>query len=245
MTDLIISDAMKAVTGRLLPGLALGGILLSGTAAYGYAVAASPDAATGPADLGTVSGQVVRAWMMMFLFAALFGAIHVTREYSAGTIGRSVLVAGRTRFLAVKTTTSAAVGALFGLVAVTLGLASAQGFLPLVGAHPVWTRDVWLTAAGVFACCVAAGVWGAALGWIIRHQVGAVSVVVFLTLVVEPALQRIVPDVSAYLLTIAMSALYLDGKPELLSVPLALTVVVGWLAAAWLLARRQLLARDI
>lgn len=247
MRNLLVAEWTKATTGRVLPGLALGAALLSSTTAYGYAAMADPDVEPkSPIDLASITGEVVRSWMMVFLFAAIFGAVFVTREYSARTIGRSVLLsAGRGRLLTAKVTVATTVGVLFGLLAVVLGLISAPILLNLVGAHSEFTRDAWLTAAGVFVCCVAASAWGALLGWIIRNQAAAITTVIVLTLLVDPAVQQVVPEASSYLLTIALSALYRDGKPELLDIPWALLVVLGWLAAAFLLARWRLLTHDV
>ncbi len=56
---------------------------------------------------------------------------------------------------------------------------------------------------------------------------------------------RLIPEVGKFLMTIAMSSVFRDGKPELLSEPVAFLVIGGWLAIAWFGARKLFLTRDI
>ncbi|KOT80914.1 hypothetical protein ADK70_27070 [Streptomyces rimosus subsp. pseudoverticillatus] len=246
MRDLLSAEWMKAWVGRTWLVLAGSGAFMSLLASLGYA--SEPDKKITEQHMGltTITNDSVRAWMMTFLFAALFGAIFVTREYTSGTIGRSVLLGGtRSRLFAAKALVGTAIGALSGLLAVALALGVTWGTLATSGHDPEITRETWLIAAGVFACNVLAGPWGVLLGWIIRHQVGAVVALIALTLLVDPALVRLIPEVGKFLMTIAMSSVYRDGKPELLSEPVAFLVIGGWLAIAWFGARKLFLTRDI
>ncbi|GHC51257.1 ABC transporter permease [Streptomyces cinnamoneus] len=246
MRDLLPAEWMKAWAGRTWLICAASGSFMSLLASLGYASDTDKKITEQHMDLATITNDSVRAWMMTFLFASLFGAIFVVREYTAGTIGRSVLLSGtRTRLFAAKALVGTAMGALSGLLAVALAFAATYGALASNGHNPEITRETWLIAAGIFVCNVLAGPWGVLFGWIIRHQVGAVTTLLALTLIVDPALQRLVPDVGKFLMTIAMSSVYRDGKPELLSEPIAFLVIAGWLAAAWFGARKLFLTRDI
>lgn len=97
----------------------------------------------------------------------------------------------------------------------------------------------------MFACNVLAAPWGVFIGWIVRHQIGAVGALMALTLLLDPALQRLVPDVAKYLLTIAMSSVYRDVHTDLFSPGTALLVIAGWLGVAGLAAHRLFRSRDI
>ncbi|BFO21399.1 hypothetical protein SHKM778_77870 [Streptomyces sp. KM77-8] len=98
---------------------------------------------------------------------------------------------------------------------------------------------------GVFTVTLLAAPWGVLLGWIIRHQVVLVAVLLGQALLIDESLLRLVPSVGRFMLTIAMSSVYRDGKPELLSVPVALLVIAVWLAVAGVVARRVVLRRDV
>ncbi|GAA3800572.1 ABC transporter permease subunit [Streptomyces coacervatus] len=246
MRDLLSAEWMKAWTGRTWLIIAASGAFMCLLASLGYTSGIDKKITEQHMDLSTVTDDSVRAWMMTLLFASLFGAVFVTREYTAGTIGRSVLLSGsRARLFTAKALVGTAMGALSGLLAVALAFATTWGALAASGHSPEITRETWLIAAGILACNVFAGPWGVLLGWIIRHQVGAVVTLLALTLLVDPALQQLAPDVAKFLLTIAMSSVYRDAKPDLLPEPIAVVVIAGWLAAAWFGARKLFLARDI
>ncbi|MDX2527920.1 ABC transporter permease [Streptomyces europaeiscabiei] len=246
MRNLLAGEWAKAWTGRgwlILVGCS---VLMSLLGALGYASQGATAIEEGTMGRAAVTDDIVRSWFMMSLFTSLFGAIFVSREYTSGAIGRSVLMSGgRTRLLAAKVLIATAVGALAALFTAALSLASAWGALAANGTEPAWHGETWLILLGVFTVNTLAAPWGALIGWIVRHQVGAVVTVVALTLVVDPAVQVLVPDAGKYLMTIAQSSVYRDMKPELLSTPLALLVIAGWLAAAGLLARKLFTARDV
>lgn len=245
MRNLVHGELRKAVTGRTWWILMLAGTFLCLLSTFGFASEGHKAVAAG-GSAADVTNDIARAWMMMFLFASLSGAILVTREYGTGTVARSVLLAGsRGRLLVAKTAVATAAGAAFGLLAAGLGaLACAFAGAPY-GDSAAFTRETWLILAGVFACSVLAAPWGALLGWIVRNQVSAVALLITLTLVVDPGVQALAPEAAQYLLTIAMSSVYQDVKPDLLPVPWAFAAIAGWLTAAWFAARRLLTTRDI
>ncbi|MFJ5546909.1 ABC transporter permease [Streptomyces sp. NPDC093225] len=245
MRNVIRGELRKAVTGRQWWILPLAGTFLCLLSTFGFA-AEGHKAVLAGGSAQDVTNDIARSWMMMFLFASLSGAILVSREYGHGTIGRSVLLAGsRTRLLTAKVAVATAAGAVFGLLAAGLGaLACATAGLPY-GDSPAFTGETGLILAGVFACSLLAAPWGALVGWMLRNQVAAVALLITLTLVVDPGVQALAPDVAKYLLTIAMSAVYHDAKPDLLPVPWAFAAIAGWLTAAWFAAHRLVRTRDI
>ncbi|MEU6481280.1 ABC transporter permease [Streptomyces sp. NPDC047017] len=246
MRDLLAAEWAKTWTGRAWWSLALIGVALGVLASSGFAATADEDIAKGTTDASAVTDQLVRSWFMLLLFSALLGAVCVTREYQSGAIGRSVLLGGgRSRLLTAKLAAGTAAGVLFGLLAVACAAVSPWVFLAGTEHHPVWTRETTLTLAGVFVVTVLGAPWGVLLGWAIRNQAAAVSTLLGLTLFVDEALLRVLPAVGRFTLTIAMSSVYRDGKPELLSEPWAFVVIAAWLAAAYAVARKVFLSRDV
>ncbi|MDX3854084.1 ABC transporter permease [Streptomyces sp. AK02-01A] len=245
MRNLIAGEARKALTGRAWWYLPLAGAWLCLITTFGYVSEGEKAIASGSTALA-VGQDVARAWMMMFLLSSVFGAVAVTRDYASGTMIRSMLLAGsRSRLFGAKLVVATAAGAVFGLFAVVLGTASVfLGPLPF-GLEAAADGETALILAGVFVCCLLAAPWGALVGWIVRSQTGAVATLLALTLAVDPGLQRLVPDAAKFLLTIAMSSVYRDVKPDLLSLPWAYAVIAAWLAAAFLVGRRLVRTRDI
>lgn len=231
MRNTLLAESTKAVSTPVWLYMIGGGVLLSVVSAYGFVSEVEADSLPTQAR-ADLTGEVVRAWMTMHLLSSLFGAVYVAQEYGTGTISRSVLLGGgRGRIFTAKALVAAAMGAVFGAVAFAGALVSPMLFMPAGGFSAEWTTETWQTAAGVFAVTALAVPWGAMVGWIVRNRVAAVLILVLLTMGLEPYLLRAVPEVAKYLMTIAMSSVYLDGKPELLSVPWALAVIGGWIAA--------------
>ncbi len=246
MRDLLAAEWAKIWSGRAAWSMALIGLVLCVLAGSGYVAVADADIAKGTTTIQDVTGQLVRSWFMMLLISALLGAVYVSREYQAGTIGRSVLLSGsRARLFGAKLVVGTAMGAVFGLLAAVCAAVSPWIFLRGTEHDPAWTRETTLTLVGVFTVTVLGAPWGVLLGWILRNQAAAVAVVLGLTLFVDEALLRLAPVVGKFTMTIAMSSVYRDGKPELLSEPWAFVVIAGWLAAAGYAAHRFLHRRDV
>ncbi|MFG2311289.1 ABC transporter permease [Streptomyces sp. NPDC048566] len=246
MRNVLAGEWMKAWTGRTWSVLAATGVFMSLLTCFGYASQGDEGIALGRTTAAAVTDDMAQAWMMTFLMSAVFGGLVVTREYASGAVARSVLLSGgRTRLLSAKALVATAAGLLNGLLAAGLAVLCSLTIPGHFGYGADWSGHTTRIVLGVVAVNAIAAPWGAFLGWIIRGQLATVVTVIALTLLVEPGLQEIAPKAAAYLPTIAMSSVYLDGKPELLSVPLALLVLAGWLAAAAATARHLLLSRDV
>ncbi|MEV8535708.1 ABC transporter permease [Streptomyces sp. NPDC051211] len=247
MRNVIAAEWSKAWTGRAWWILALIGVFLGVLAGTGFVAQADADIAAGRDTVEAATDQVVRCWFMLLLFSALFGAVFVTKEYNSGAIARTVLLSGgRDRLLAAKLIAGTGMGALYAVLATVLAAASPTLFLATTTEYePVWTGETTLTLVGVFTVTLLGAPWGVFLGWIIRNQTAAVATLLGLTLFVDEALLRLLPEAGKFTLTIAMSSVYRDGKPELLSVPLALLVIAGWLALSGFAARKLFLSRDV
>ncbi|WP_298455198.1 ABC transporter permease [uncultured Cellulomonas sp.] len=203
-------------------------------------------AGAAPVEPAALTAVVARQWFQMHLVTSLLAAIAVTREYSAHTVTRSVLLAGdRTRLFAAKVLVAAGIGAAYGLVAVVGSVVSTWVSLGVLDVAPTVSRELWLTLVGVFAVSVLGALWGSLLAWVFRNQVVTIVVLLVTTLMIEPLLQTISPDRFSWTFSIVLSAIYLDGKDGLLGLPLAYTAAVAWLAAAAALAAVLLRRRDV
>lgn len=246
MRRLLAAEWRKLWIGRGFPGMAVISVALGTLAGIGFVNEAQRQLAAGVIDVRAVTDQLVRSWFLTLLFAALFGAIYVTREFGSGAVGRSVLLSGgRARLFLAKLIAGTGAGALFGLLAAGLAAVSPWVFLAPTDYRPEWTAETSLTLVGVFTVTLLGAPWGVLLGWIIRNQAAAVGVLLGLTLLVDESLLRLVPTIGRFTMTIAMSAVYRDGKPELLPVPVASVVIAGWLVLAGLLGYWLFRTRDV
>lgn len=119
---------------------------------------------------------VASATSFVAIVAAVFGTLCASGEYRHRTATQAFLTGGRAQVLGAKVVVSAVVGGLYGLVMAVLGPllgGAALGGQTLPGAGEL----VFLGLAGVLVCALW-GVLGAAIGTIVRNQVGAVALAV-------------------------------------------------------------------
>ncbi|MBP2708347.1 ABC transporter permease [Microbispora sp. RL4-1S] len=246
MRNLVKAEWLKIWNGRvwwILSGFAL---LMCAMACAGFLAEAKKQLPRGQTTPEVVTTTLVNVWFMVELVAALVAMIAVTREFGNGAINRSVLLSGgRRRLQVAKLIAATAAGAVFAAATGVLAAASPWVFLIGTGYRPAWTAETTWTLLGVMAVVVAGAVWGSALGLLIRNQVAAVVTMLLSTWLVSESLFRLVPAVGKFTVDEAMAAVYHDVKPELLSPPVALAVLAGWLALAAFAGGRQFLHRDL
>lgn len=246
MGALLRAEALKARTGKAWWILLAIAIPWSLIVCLGESITGVDDIEKGATTQADLTAEIARQWFQMLLFTALFGSVLVGREFSGKSITRSALLtSSRTELIKAKVIVSIGAGAVYGLIAAALAVGSAWFFLVTNDLDPQWTSDLWTTVLGVFAVSVLAAPWGVLLGWIGREQIVAVGAVLGLTLLVEPGLQALSPDVFNFPFSIALSAIYQDTKEGLLSVPVAAVVSLAWLAAAGVAAVALTRRRDI
>lgn len=238
------AELRKAFTPCPIWLILLGAVSFSALTAYGYVTEGNKNIESGQTTVELATNEIPRAWMTMFLFAAIAAAVFISREFDSGAIMRTVLL-GRTRarVFSVKTVVVAVIGLLFGGIAM-LGAVASTFMLSAVGGMTIaWSVSTTQTVLGVGACSMLAAFWGAGVGWLLRARMTSVSIVVLFILLVEPGLQRLWPKAANGFFSIALSSIYLDQKAQLLSVPFAVLVALGWivvlLAASLLLFRRR------
>ncbi|MFF4426713.1 ABC transporter permease [Streptomyces sp. NPDC001549] len=246
MREVLNAEWLKAWSGRTWWIMGALGVFLGLLGSSGAAAVADQQIDSGATDAAAATAELIRSWFSVLLASVLFGALFVSREYNTGAISRSVLLCGsRTRLLAAKTIVGTAMGVVFALLAAVLAPISLWGFFTLFGMDVQWSGEATLTLLGVFAVVTLAVPWGVLLGWIIRNQAASVTLVLVVTLFVDETLFRVLPAVGKFTMGIAMGAVYRDAKPEMLSIPLALLVIAGWLVLAGWAARRLLVTRDV
>jgi ABC-2 type transport system permease protein len=134
------------------------------------------------------------------LFAALLGAMSITREFRTGTIRPTLLITPRrTRVIAAKVAASMLVGAGIGLLAEALTAASEAAGLAARGIHVQLTAGDYaqLIAGGALAAALFAVV-GVGIGTGVRNQVATLVGLCVWLLFVEPLLVGDVPSVAKY-----------------------------------------------
>ncbi|WP_274031678.1 ABC transporter permease [Streptomyces sp. MMBL 11-1] len=238
------AELLKLRSGVALPVLLLVALAFCALGQFGLVYAESDPASAGAGLTGNIVGLGASA----ALFGGLFGALHVTNEFSSGSIGRTVLYApGRSSVVAAKLLTAALSGLLFGIAAVVSSFA--VGFTALAARDAELAVDgaTWTTAAAVLTICTLAGPWGAAIGFVVRSRLGAVlGLVVWGTLGQVLVLGQL-PEVGRFLPEGAQYALLGDTSafPEALAAPYGLLLIVGWAVAASLAGGRLFVRRDI
>ncbi|AQT73056.1 ABC transporter permease [Streptomyces sp. fd1-xmd] len=246
MREVLNAEWLKAWSGRTWWIMGALGVFLGLLGSSGAAAVADQQIDSGATDAAAATAELIRSWFSVLLASVLFGALFVSREYNTGAISRSVLLCGsRTRLLAAKTIVGTAMGLVFALLAAVLAPLALWGFFTLFGMDVQWSGEATLTLLGVLTVVTLAVPWGVLLGWIIRNQAASVTIVLVVTLFVDETLFRVLPAVGKFTMGIAMGAVYRDAKPEMLSIPLALLVIAGWLVLAGWTARRLLVTRDV
>lgn len=228
--------------GRAWWTLPLGGALMATMTDIGY-INLGEELGT---DATTVSSDAIRSWMMVLLFAAIFGAVTYTREIASGTVSREAgFHPNRTQLFWSRTIAAGITGTLFGLFAIGAGLGITRLLFETSTQSFVFTRDVALTMLGIVICCTLSGLLGLYTGMLTRSTALAVGLIIFFILLFDPALQRLVPSVGKLLFSIALSSVYRDTRPELLSMGWGVVVAGIWIAALGWFTHRAFTTRDL
>ena len=193
--DLVRSELHKIRSTRLWWGLMIGAVVYAGISAVAAAVTAGMDPGAGqPASPPLDTAEAIRSvyasstFTGTYIFAMILGITGMTGEYRYQTITPTFLVTPRrARVVGAKMVAHVLVGLLYAvaglLAALVLGgvVITARGEDLGLGTDRLW-QSVGLAV-------VAVGVWtllGIGIGTLIRNQVAAIMIAVFLTFLVEP-----------------------------------------------------------
>jgi ABC-2 type transport system permease protein len=186
MTPLIDAERIKLTSTRSPWWCA--GVATIGTAGLSALIAVAGDAEGGlPITVGaTQFGYVVGMAVVMVM-----ATLAVTSEYSVGTIRTTFLAAPRRgRALAAKAVVVAAVAATVGVLGAFGAWAISALLLPAVDLSLAGVTE-WRQVAGVGAVYLGASVVAVAVGILVRHTAGAVSIVLVWSLIAEQLFQLI------------------------------------------------------
>jgi ABC-type transport system involved in multi-copper enzyme maturation permease subunit len=208
VTGLVRAELSKIRSTRLWWGLLLGALLYTVVQAAAVAAFAGTEPGGGqPASPGLDTAEAIRgvyagaAFSGTYIFAMILGITGMTGEYRYQTITATFLVSPRrARVVVAKMVAHLGMGLGYGVAALVAAFAAGATVITLrghdlgLGAERLWPT-VGLTAVGV-------ALWtllGIGIGTLIRSQIAAIMVGVFITFLLEP------------LLSIGLRALDLDG----------------------------------
>jgi ABC-2 type transport system permease protein len=167
------------------------------------------------------------------LVSAFAGLLLVTNEFGYGTIRPTLVLEPRRRVVVTsKLAVAALIGAFFGVFCVALSFGVGHTVLAVRHVESALTgTDTLVLVFGPIAASALTAVIGAAIGALVRNQVGAIVTLVVYALVIEGLIFAAVPSVGRYLPAAASSAL--GGMPDenLLPPGPAAIVVVAWTVA--------------
>ncbi len=90
-----------------------------------------------------------------------------------------------------------------------------------------------------------ASVFGFFVGVLARNSTLTLLILLLQTLLLDPGLQRIWPDVAKYLFTIALSSIYRDVLPDILPLAAGAAVAGAWIVVLGAIAWTSFSRKDI
>lgn len=213
MTGLVRSELTKIVSTRLWWGLLIGAAVYAALQAGVTAGFSGVDPGAGQPGLpGLDSDEAIRsiyatgAFSGAYIFALILGVTGMTAEYRYQTATPTFLATPRrARVVVAKAVAHLGVGIGYGVTALVAALVAGGAVILIRGYDLGLTTPGLWRAAGLAVLAVA--VWtmlGLGVGTLIRNQVAAILIAVFLTFLVEP------------LLGLALNALDLDSVAKFL-----------------------------
>jgi ABC-type transport system involved in multi-copper enzyme maturation permease subunit len=187
------------------------------------------------------------------LSIGVLGVLLVTGEYASGMVRATfAAVPRRLPVLAAKLVVFATVCAFAAIPSSYAGFAIGQQFLKSQDIQTTLSAPgVGRSVLGAGLYLVAVGLFGVALGWLVRHTAGAIATL-FGLLLVLPVVVRFLPtswadDVGTWLPSNAGQAVFSVQQSDLTSLgPWAgYGVLLGWVAVFLLAATYQLAHRDV
>jgi ABC-2 type transport system permease protein len=230
MNDLLRAEALKLTTTRLLWILIPAAVALSTAATLGAVLSAKGAGV----DLETAAG-VNRALHVTGTGATLvlaLGAIITAGEFRTQTATDTFLTTPRReRVLAAKITISALIGAIIGALGAAISFGAAYLAYRIENASfPTTEPEAWATLAGAVAYAALFGVLGATVGYLTRNQIAAIVAALAWVLVVENIIISFDEDIARWLPGAAGQAIVRTPDRDLLPIPAAVAVLVGYAA---------------
>jgi ABC-2 type transport system permease protein len=229
VTNQLRSELVKLRTTRTSLGLVLVEVALVLLAVLVEGLASSPAHLVRPDTQRDYFGS----GSFSGLVAAFFGLLAVTSEFRFGTI-RPTLVAEPRRHVVVAAKVVASALAGLGLGLLGAALSFGVGGIVFAARGIDWTLGDRHATYVVVGTLLSAALWaalGVGLGALVRHQVGAIVILIAWTAVLESIVFGFVPSVGRYLPGQASSALTDATQSHLLSIGAGGVVFAGWTLA--------------
>jgi ABC-2 type transport system permease protein len=208
MTGLVRSELHKIRSTRLWWGLLIGALLYTLVQAAASAAFAGVDPGAGqPTSPGLDTPEAIRAvyagaaFSGSYIFAMILGITGMTGEYRYQTITPTFLASPRRpRVVLAKMLAHVGMGIVYGVAALVVAFAAGAVVISIRG-HDLGVDADRLVPTMLLAV-LAVAIWtllGIGIGTLIRSQIAAIMVGVFITFLLEP------------LLSLGLNALDLDG----------------------------------
>ncbi len=191
--------------------------------------------------------QALAAGFSAGLIAAIYGALTVTSEYRYRTISQSAFDAGtRWRWVAAKVPVIVVGGVALTAVGETTTIVLASIFLHRVGVTPdLWHGQLVQMAIGTALLGLPSVLWGAAVGLLVRSQIGAIAGLILYSMVAESAVLQFVPTVGKFLPGGAQAAIVNDPTLPYHHLALGWLIFLSWIVVVGALGFRRLQRSDM
>ncbi|WP_394621499.1 hypothetical protein JNUCC0626_21075 [Lentzea sp. JNUCC 0626] len=174
--------------------------------------------------------------------ATFLGGYLVTRDYYYRSIERGVLLHRKAHLYLAKIIAGAVSGLVTGLVG-ALGWLLVTWLVLRSGLDTGWST--WQKLLGCLLACTLAGVFGVAIGWILRDYYFAAGISFLLPFAIELPLLFLQPSVARFLPNDVFAGLVQAPLPALFPVWLSLVIAVGWVALTACAGLRLFLRREV
>ena len=230
MTALVRSELLKLRTTRTALGLIAGmvGLIVLVTLLNGLVTDSSYFLERKNQFQLLANGSIASA------FVAILGVLSLTTEFRHGTATPTFLAAPiRTRVLGAKLIAISAFGLVVGAFGIGLSYALGTICMDARGATSLLTgSDIAHVVGGAIAASILWGIFGVAIGAVVRNQVGALVGLLIWTLFVESILFALVPSVGRFLPGQASNVLTQIDTQHQLSVIAGVLVFLAYIAVA-------------
>ncbi|ROS76624.1 hypothetical protein [Cellulomonas sp. PhB143] len=241
------AELLRFSRSAALPSLLFIAVGLNVLSVYGTSVQMGDAASSAVSD----QAQTIKLVGLGFgasLFAMIFGALSVTRDFTSRAVGRvQLLVGSSNRLLGSRATVVAPAMLAFGVLGAASAVITAWLALPGAGSRFVWSHDATVITLGIVFSTVFAGYLGQLVAWQVRRSLVAVIVLVAWTLLLETYLIQLIPSVGRFLPGGLGQAMLEDtsGTDEILSAGWGYVGYVVWLVvlsglAVWRLRKTDL-----
>jgi hypothetical protein len=242
----IRAELRKVTTTRTILGLAVAAALLPNLGSLGPLLAIG---GPGGADVSTPEAirQSINVAFTASIFAVVLGVLIATTEFRHRTLTQTLVMApDRWRLVAAKAVVAFALGLGFGLIGVIVATGVGVAILDSKGVSvPLTDPDYLRMYAGSILLGGMSGLWGLAIGFLVRNQVGAIFVAVVYTVFVEGPLIAVYQNVGEWLPGGAQASMVGDLSLQTLPQLAGVALFAAYVAALTYISGTRLRRADV